>query len=513
MTALGEAQDDIVVAITKLSAVVNFLFGLLTVKLLPAELLVEVLSCLTALTEDNKMLAKQVAENDDWLTTLMMIKDSEELQAVPACGVLHNVFATMQWYDHNTPAEGVSDAMLIPVLVGFVEAADVAERMQSNGQSPGPSSPDQVLQLALDITASIATSLQEALAHGSKHEKTFEGFADDVVDGGDDEMTGLAADSDEEDLSEGDEEEDGGNHEMDDDEIDADMNLVLGDGPEDDDSKDDQVTLDRLVRMAAPAVLVALKSSSSTGNEVIQNSAFSALNNIAWTLATIDFSVDHLSSLQKFWFSFSQQVWDEIVTPVLASNTADVELATTVTSLAWAVSRSVQGKINIQAGEQRKFMALYQASKGLNGATETQVNGSKKALDDEDAFQSLGVKCIGVLGRLALEPATVELNREIGVFIITALSGLPETPAADTVQALDEIFDIYADKSSAFDEPVFWGDGFYTHLEAILPKSKQMAKKIDKRKLPELRIRADEAILNLNRFLRYKKAERASNGT
>ena len=108
---------------------------------------------------------------------------------------------------------------------------------------------------------------------------------------------------------------------------------------------------------------------------------------------------------------------------------------------------------------------------------------------------------------LALDPAPVALNREIGVFLLTVLAGLPETPVADAVQALDEIFDIYADKSYACDE-TFWSDGFYKHLEEVKVKVSKSAKGVDKRKEIELRSRADEAALNLQRFLSYKKREK-----
>lgn len=84
-------------------------------------------------------------------------------------------------------------------------------------------------------------------------------------------------------------------------------------------------------------------------------------------------------------------------------------------------------------------MALYEASKSL------------PKLDDEDAFQSLGVKTIGVLGRLALDPSPVELNREIGVFLLTILAAA-DAPVADVVEALNQIFDIYADKAYPCDE-------------------------------------------------------------
>lgn len=463
----------------------------------------EVLSCLIALTEDNKPLAEQIVDHADWLKLLVMINDNTLSTSVPACGVLHNIFVVMQWFDHNTPLAGASDAMLIPTLVKYMEKS-VAN---TNGHSEG-SSPDQVLQLALEITASIATSLQEALEHGSRNEKSFEGFKDEVEP-----INGDADGMDQDDENAGDEEEGEGEEEeeddgeMNDDEIDADMERVLGDGPDDEDEGTDEVTLDALVRSAAPQILRLAQPNPAVTADPVQSSALSALNNIAWTISSIDFSTGHLAGLQKYWASFAQKIWGDIVTPVLASNTADIELASAITSLAWAVSRSVKGEINIQDGEQRKFMALYQASKGLKEA-EAEANGAKKVDEDTDAFQGLGVKCIGVLGSLALDPAPVDLNREIGVFLLTVLSSLPDAAPADTVEALNQLFDIYSDKSFAFDEPVFWGNNFYKHLEDIQPKAKKMVKSIDKRKFGELRSRADEAILNLGRFLVYKRKER-----
>ena len=42
-------------------------------------------------------------------------------------------------------------------------------------------------------------------------------------------------------------------------------------------------------------------------------------------------------------------------------------------------------------------------------------------------------------------------------------------------------------------------------MEEAVPKAKAMLKTVDKRAQPELRARADEAVLNLGRFLGYKK--------
>lgn len=497
LSSLAEAQDEIVEAITKLPAIIAFLFGLLAFESTPDEVQSEVLSCLTALTEDNKVLGQQIVDHGDWLSGLLQLREKPAFLAVPTCGVLHNIFVAMQWFDHNTPMEETSDAILVSTLVQYIEP--VSKTNGTNGHTN--SSPDQILQLALEITASIATSLQEALEHGSKHEKAFEGF-DDAIEPLEENDDNMNEDGEHE---EGEEED-----EMDDDEIDADMELVTGDGPDEDDSPSEEITLDRLVRIATPKILALARPSSDPTVSEIQSSALSALNNIAWTISSIDFSTGHLDSLHKYWQSLSQQIWNEVISPVLASNTADIDLASSVTSLAWAVSRSVKGAIKIRPEEQRKFMALYQASKGLK-ENEAEVNGAKKVLDeDTDAFQGLGVKCIGVLGSLALDPAPIDLNREIGVFLLTVLSSLPDAAPADAVEALNQIFDIYADKSFAFDGPVFWGNSFYKHLEEVQPKVKKMVKSIDKRKFGELRSRADEAILNLGRFLVYKRKEKAA---
>lgn len=473
-------------AIIKLPTITNFLFGLLIFQSTPDEVLNEALSCLTVLSEDNKPLCEQISKKQEWLNVLDKMKDSGDLKSVVACGVLHNVFITLKWYDHNTPVQGASDATLLPILV---EAIDTPITSNGTNGSLGNSTPDQILQLALEITASIATSLQEALEHGSKHEKPFEGFeeaAEELDEGEDTKM-----DEDEASDVEGSQ-----NDESDDEltqEMEADMERVTAFDSEAEEEEIQEVTLDRLVRTIAPKLIPLASDTKSAAHAP----ALSALNNIAWTIGSIDFSTGHLRSLQKFWSSLAQKAWISIISPVLASNTADIDLASTITSLAWAIARSVKGVVQIASEEQRKFMALYQASKSLSTSE-----------SESDAFQSLGVKSIGVLGCLALDPAPIALNREIGVFLITTLSALPETPAADAIEALNAIFDIYADKSYEADEPVFWGDGYYKHLEEVQPKIKKMAKGIDKRKFEELRARSDEVVLNLARFLVYKRKEK-----
>ncbi len=47
----------------------------------------------------------------------------------------------------------------------------------------------------------------------------------------------------------------------------------------------------------------------------------------------------------------------------------------------------------------------------------------------------------------------------MGVFLVSALSGLPQTPAAEAVEALNQLFDVYGDENAPCDK-VFWADDF-----------------------------------------------------
>jgi len=90
---------------------------------------------------------------------------------------------------------------------------------------------------------------------------------------------------------------------------------------------------------------------------------------------------------------------------------------------------------------------------------------------------------------------------------LSLLTSLPSTPAADAVETLNQLFDIYADGDYEYDEAVFRAGGFLKHLEEVVSKAKKMAKSVDKRRFPDLREAADDAVANLGRFIRYKKDE------
>ncbi|TDZ33613.1 putative ARM-like repeat-containing protein [Colletotrichum spinosum] len=506
LSALAEAQDEILEAIVGIEGIKHLLFTIVAHTESPTSICLDALSALLTLSEDNRRLAEDVVsdESPKPLTALAKLQSTPDAKGVLACGVLHNILTTLQWFDANPGQKSLSDAALIPTLSSAIRDAKPEADLPLKSQW---SNPVEVFQLALEILADIGTTLQVSMQAGNKKEgEEWNGIGDEDDTAMDEDDKEKASDVEDNEEPPADDDDDSS---MDEDDM-ADLEMVTGaDDDETEANIDELPTLRGLIQEAIPQLIeLATTSAQSEDARRVQHHALAALNNIAWSISVFDFSDDHNAGILKAWTPTGKAVWGKVIVPILASNTADVELATQVTSLAWAVSRSLGGGVPLVGGEHEKFMSLYHAAKNLPApaSSSTGSGGSEKTKDDQpaDPFQGLGVKCIGVLGQLARDPAPLDLNRQIGVFLLTVVSALPETPAADAVEALNQVFDIYGDEDLACDK-VFWNDKFLQHLEAAQPKVKAMIKTIDKRTLPELRSRADEAVLNLSRFISYKK--------
>lgn len=461
------------------------------------------MACLMILSEDNSDLAQKLTctgSNTTCYEALVALKDDVSGDGVLACAILHNIYASLLGLKNVSPKTDVADdSDLIPTLTKaiatFLPGQDVA-----NGSSW--SSPSEYQQLALETIASIGTSLGSEMGSPSQLSKVDIGGAraeKEDNDGDEDEDVDEAMDQDASDADDN-QDEDGDDDEDDDmneDEIEADMDMVTA-RDHGDDYIDHLPTLKSLVQTALPELirLASLQPSNDLSLK-IQAHALSALNNIAWSVSLVDLSDETNAGIQGAWTPVCRALWQQIISPTLASDTADVDLATQITGLAWAIARTLRGETPLQPNEHRKFISLYQATKG-----------APALLDPEDPFQALGVKCVGVLGQLALHPAPTDLNREIGTFLVTILAGLPDTPTADAVEAFNQVFDIYGNEEYSYDAEVFWKGGFLKHLDATVSKAKAMAKSVSKSAQPELRDRADEVNMNLTRFLAYKKKHR-----
>lgn len=502
---LALAKEEILQAIVANQTIMRLLFRLAATDIAPQEIFEEALSCLTTLSEDNLQFGQAMTNDQETqcYDVLLKLATGSGPRAVLSCGVLHNVFSSLQWLDHSPGKDGACDAILIPGLTRALEHV-----------APGNSSDAGITQVALEVLASIGTGFQTTLEKGNrapsgaaKADEEWNGIEDsDAMDV--DQGSNAGADEDEE--GEDDEEEEGEEEEDDDSissDIEADIERVAGADGTDSGDIDDLPTLRELLQQAVPH-LIRLSNIPVDSEEslAIQTHALSALNNIAWTIACLDFTGDDNTNIFDAWYPVAKKIWRKTIAPILEADSADLNLATQVTSLAWAIARTIKGETPADSNQHRKFISLYHASKGQPQQTED-AQGEEA---QEDPFQGLGVKCIGVLGSLARDPAPLEVNREVGVFLMTLLNSddtAPQntTPMADVIEGLNQLFDMYGDEEAPCDRDVFWKDGFLKHLEDFVPKMKVLVKGIDKRTQSELRTRADEALLNLGRFVGYKK--------
>ncbi|CCC11823.1 hypothetical protein SMACR_04804 [Sordaria macrospora] len=514
LNSLALARDEILDAIVANQNVIRFLFRIVATDVVPQESFEETLSCLMTLSEDNLPLGQAITDDQETrcYDKLLELVAAGGPRSVLACGVLHNVFASLQWLDHSPGKDGACDAVLVPSLSKALEQPPPSNK--DNGQADSWA---QMMQAALEIVASIGTDLQTALEKGNRpvpgaaaKDEEWNGIEDTEKD--DDAMDvdeGSGDDNDEDEDKEDEEEDDEEEGDSDDEEFDeADLEKVTGMDSEDESEEnlDDLPTLRELINKAIPQLIRLTNIAVDDDNSIaIQGHAISALNNIAWTISCIDFSEGENTNIWKAWAPAGKRIWQRTISPILEADNADLQLATQLTSLAWAVARSLSGTTPLGKNEHRKFMSLYQVSKAQQNVITPDEN--KEQQPQEDPFQGLGVKCIGVLGALARDPAPIDINREVGVFLMTLLgsAGEPGVAPADIIQALNEVFDIYGDEEYTCDAEVFWKDGFLSHLEELQPKLKAVAKGINKRTFEELRIKADEAMVNLGRFVQYKK--------
>lgn len=519
LSSFTEIKWDITEALAKLSVIPNFLFGLLDLSMAPDSVKEAAMLCLYSLISDDWNLAEELAERSDWLQNLSDLSKKSDVIGIAACGILYEInvigvaakipseLSILKLLDAQLDRHCFSAASNVEELVSHVNAAEEGK----------------ALGLVLELIASIAADTHTQAESGLLPEDDdFEGFADD--DDMEESLPGDMNEAGSQNIHDSDSDTSSNG-------MDEDMNeeAATNAEPSNGDKGSAQPlsslqgydTLQGfLANSTTPKVLSLFKAfqhnpansgTHGTSRGALPSRPFSSirdlllqtLTSISWTLTTAAL----LTSLRQQWQTQAQDIWKTIICSVLSSNTADTELASSITSLAWGVARSVSGRINLENDEHRKFMSLYQASISL---PREPVNEKHTQPHPEGSDASLGVKCIGVLGSLALCPDQIDRNREIGAFLLAVVNNLPQTPPEDAIEALNQTFDVYADKDFDYDGPVFVGGRLLACLQAIQPKVQKMAKGVDKRKTPGLRGRADEAVVNLKRFIRYKMEETSS---
>lgn len=451
-------------SITKLD-VLHFIMSLLgRSTVIPGSVQEVAAQCLHALTEENVPIIEKIVGNVNYLSLLMeLVNDTDIsscLKTIFICGMipktylkpvltdyigaLHNISLAITGSEEIVP-HIMFDSVILPILTSIAKSTALLQGAEGDlSLAPLSLSADQrifALQTTLEILASIATAVQE---NAESEFKTDEDGDVELIDE-DGAMRDDGDDVDEQALQ--------------------DMEMVVGDesNAETTVSPSAEAIIRYLVEKTSP-MLLSIAQPGPVAVLAIQVRALSVLNNISWTAGT---TISEGSSLWSSWVKLAHEIWESCVTSILRSNTADIELADAVVGLSWAVAKSLKGNLDVLQGQHQAFINLYHA-----------------ANSDE-----LRTKCVGVLGCLGLLQGRIEINKvcltlnplctheipltvifkEIGVFMMTLITGAPNAPAGPTVEALNAIFDIYADAEFDYDAPVFVNNGFLAHLTKALP--------------------------------------------
>ncbi|GAA6019291.1 hypothetical protein JCM11491_001305 [Sporobolomyces phaffii] len=147
-----------------------------------------------------------------------------------------------------------------------------------------------------------------------------------------------------------------------------------------------------------------------------------------------------------------------------------------------------------------------------------QVYGSSFASAATPQGEAIRVRALGALGCIGRRrDVSVEENAQIGQFLLGLLpsgSARGTAAAANTpshltpdalLQVVDSFIDLYADEEREYDVPNFRTGGMLNALEPTVAGVRAAIKKIDRKKFPELRLRADGALENLVAFVQYRK--------
>ncbi|KAG0372776.1 hypothetical protein BGX24_012591 [Mortierella sp. AD032] len=527
--AMAENSEKSLKFVNKLDIIPFLMSFMSNVDKIPPKVIVAAAQCLYTLTDDNPDCRVVFVKNPNYIQPLKNIlalnvnAEEELLIKTLAAGIVINLRTIISPKASENDFSDIHGAVL-PILSGALsydlqkssaEAAAAAQVVNAQKQEFDLSKPNQpatteeqalalietrlqTLQLALELIANICTESVEGVNNEDEHEDELK---DDGAD--DDEME---ADEDEEEM-------------------------------EDAEKKDndlDENTLREMEQLAAVSVETPMDLSGHPIINILINTVFPALINLGTPTP----------------LSFPEQ---EVPTPATVAPLITSQLATThlraieaLNNFLLTMADAVPGKWwykNRQADAEQCWVWLFQqagiiAGKGVQVGAEEKGQEMRGAILDaivgclwtlargldaqvplsdfhipalmgaysSTTSDSMRVKAIGCLGVVARRQGAIETNKVIGEFLINLLKNKPSTDAC--VEALNAIYDIYADAEFDYDLPVYVQGNFNQELKGMVKMVKFMVRNIDKRKDRDLRNRADEAAMNLVEFVKYKEKER-----
>lgn len=254
-----------------------------------------------------------------------------------------------------------------------------------------------------------------------------------------------------------------------------------------------------LLNVAYPALLHLLTFDQENA-EVLQLTlkVLIAFNNLCWLFLSSE-------TIPVAWFEHIPQLWDALEK---VSHTENLENLRLCLSVFWALSKSVGPEIRDK---------ITGDSVGSILAKSTQIQSQLAEAEDPLLSLEFILSAAGFLGTIAQVIGNVEITKNISEFLLGQIAHYSkeennsQEPKAIEIalEGLNSIYDIFGDAEYDYDYPIFVEGNYIAKLGELEPSVKACYKKIDKNKNPELKLKAEEAWTNLNRFIDYKKSERS----
>ncbi|KAG0089287.1 hypothetical protein BGZ93_003756 [Podila epicladia] len=528
--AMCENSEKSLKVVNKLNMIPFLMSFMSNVDKLPPKVIVAAAQCLYTLTDDNPDCRVVFVKNPDYIKPLMNIlnlnvnAEEELLIKTLACGIVINLRSIISSKASENDFSEIHSAVL-PVLSSALSydlqkassdaavAAQVVNLQKKDVDLSKPNQPAtdeertlalietrlQTLQLSLELIANICTESVEGVDHEEEEQEW--------KDEDDDEME--ADDEDDEDA----------------------MN---DSGPEKKDDGLDENTLREMEQIAAASSETPLDLSGHTIINILVNTVFPALIHLGTPtplsfpeqtvptpstvapLITTQLATTHLRAIEalnnflltmadsvpgKWWYKHrkadAEQCWTWLFQQAgtVAGNGVQVGAEEKGQELRGAVLDSIVG-------------CLWTLARGLDAdvpLADFHIPALMGAYSSTTS-DSMRVKTIGCLGVIARRQGAIETNKAVGEFLMNLLKNNPSTEAC--VEALNAMYDIYADKDFDYDLPVYVQGNFNQELKGMIKRVKFMVRNIDRRKSRDLRNRADEAAMNLVEFVKYKESER-----
>ncbi|KAK3816682.1 MAG: armadillo-type protein [Benniella sp.] len=525
--AMSEHSEKALKTINKINLIPFLMSFMNNVDKVPPKVIVSAAQCIYTLTDDNPDCRAVFVKNPDYIKpfqnilTLNVNAEQELLIKTLACGIIINLRTVIIPKGPESDYSEIHNAIL-PVLSGALnydlqkactEAAAAAQAVNAQEKEPDLSKPNQPASTEEQALAAIETRLQTL----QLAQELIANICTESVQGVEEEEEEELKDEACDDEMEADEDEDALNGDL-----------------QDKDDGLDKNALREMEQLAAASNEIPMDLSGHPIIHILTSTVFPALIHLA-TPTPLSFPEQEVPTPKTVAPQITAQLALTHLRAVEALNNFLLTMADAVPGKWWYKQRkadaeqcwswlfqqagTIAGKgVRVGAEEKGQEMrgaildaivgCLWTLARGLDArvpSSELHIQALMGSYTSTTS-DSMRVKTIGCLGVIARRQGAIEANKVIGEFLINILKNKP-TPEA-CVEALNAIYDIYADAEFDYDMPVFVQGNFNQELKGMVKMVRFMVRNIDRRKNKDLRDRGDEALMNLTEFIKYKDHER-----